>query len=160
MITRFNLRRTRSGLRLIHVLRPRNLLRRDAQRQPLAELPCFRGEFCTCLSHVRTRCSSLLMLLTELSRVDAPRGPGGLYAAVTRSRVSTGRKCGPWPPHHATSDRKALVATAPRPASEPRQQLAALSPNPSPKARKRFLGHGSCHARPLRSRDKGSGSTH
>ncbi|WP_323137392.1 NF041680 family putative transposase [Streptomyces sp. NBC_01619] len=79
-----------------------SLLHRDARREPLAELSCFRGEFYSCLT---SRSDALLELadavlcgdgpvksLAELSLVgEHRRGHGGLYAAVARGCVDSGR---------------------------------------------------------------------
>lgn len=79
-----------------------SLLHRDARREPLAELSCFRGEFYCCLT---ARSDALFELadavlcgdgpvrsLAELSLVgEHRRGHGGLYAAVAHGRVDTGR---------------------------------------------------------------------
>jgi hypothetical protein len=79
-----------------------SLLHRDARQEPLAELSCFRREFYSCLT---ARSDALFELadamlcsdgpvrsLAELSLVgEHRRGHGGLYAAVARGRVDTGR---------------------------------------------------------------------
>ncbi|MCX4515985.1 transposase [Streptomyces sp. NBC_01619] len=79
-----------------------SLLHRDARREPLAELSCFRGEFYSCLT---SRSDALFGLadavlcgdgpvrsLAELSLVgEHCRGHGGFYAAVARGRVDSGR---------------------------------------------------------------------
>ncbi len=75
-----------------------SLLQRDAPREPLAQLSCFRGEFYSCLT---ARSDALFELvdavlcgdrpvrsLAELSLVgEHRRGHGGLYAAVARGQV-------------------------------------------------------------------------
>ncbi len=79
-----------------------SLPHRDARQEPLAELSCFRGEF---YSSLTARSDALFELadavlcgdgpvrsLAELSLVgEHRRGHGGLYAAVARGRVDTGR---------------------------------------------------------------------
>lgn len=79
-----------------------SLLHRDARREPLAQLSCFRGEFYACLT---ARSDALFELadavlcgdgpvrsLAELSLVgEYRRGHGGLYAAVARGGVDADR---------------------------------------------------------------------
>ncbi|WUC39514.1 transposase [Streptomyces sp. NBC_00557] len=79
-----------------------SLLHRDARQEAWAELSCFRGEFYSCLT---ARSDALFELAdavlcgdgpvrspAELSLVgEHPRGHGGLYAALARGRVDTGR---------------------------------------------------------------------
>ncbi|WP_145987716.1 transposase, partial [Streptomyces hygroscopicus] len=79
-----------------------SLLHGDAQREPLAELSRFRGEFYSCLT---ARSDGLFELadavlcgdgpvrsLAELSLVgEHRRGHGGLYAALARGEIDTDR---------------------------------------------------------------------
>lgn len=88
-----------------------SLLHRDARQEASAELSCLRGEFHSCHT---ARSDALFELpdavlcgdgpvrsLAELSLIGAHRrGHGGLYAAVARGRVDTGRLRGPWPRCH------------------------------------------------------------
>lgn len=75
---------------------------RDARQEALAELPCFRGEFYSCLA---ARSDALFELADAVLCGDGPvrspaelslvgehrRGHGALYAAIARGRVDTGR---------------------------------------------------------------------
>jgi RHS repeat-associated protein len=79
-----------------------SLLHRDVRSQALTQLSCFRDEFYACLT---SRSDALFELadavlcgdgpvrsLAELSLVgEHRRGHGGLYAAVARRRIDTGR---------------------------------------------------------------------
>ena len=79
-----------------------SLLHRDARQEPLAELSCFRGEFCSCLT---ARSDALFELAHAVLCGDGPvralavlllvgehrRGHGGPYGAVARGRVDTCR---------------------------------------------------------------------
>ncbi len=79
-----------------------SLLHRDARREPLAELSCFRGEFFSC---VTSRSDALFELadavlcgdgpvrsLAELSLVgEHRRGHGSLYAALAQGRIDAER---------------------------------------------------------------------